>query len=142
MEDVLLVEDNAVHAELIRSAFDTSQLESKVVVMSDSDEAIAYLEKKQKDKISCCQMLKLVLLDIQLQEGRGVNVLKHIKESDKFCGVPVVVFTSLCQKGDVECCYKMGANAFVVKPTEEEALVDVVKKMGMFWVGLNEQVLE
>lgn len=68
----------------------------------------------------------------------GIEVLRQIRSDEKLKTIPVVILTSSRESNDLETCYKLGVNAYVVKPVKFTDFVDAVKEIGIFWVLINE----
>jgi DNA-binding response OmpR family regulator len=80
----------------------------------------------------------VVLLDLKLPKVDGLEVLQHIREQDDLKMIPVVVLTSSREERDMVASYKLGVNAYVVKPVDFHEFVNAVKELGIFWALINE----
>jgi CheY-like chemotaxis protein len=78
------------------------------------------------------------LLDLKLPKVGGLEVLGRIKADEKLKIIPVIVLTSSRQEEDLERCYELGVNAYVVKPVDFHEFIDAVKGLGIFWGLINE----
>jgi DNA-binding response OmpR family regulator len=79
-----------------------------------------------------------LLLDLKLPKVDGLEVLKQIKSEEKFRMIPVVVLTSSNEEKDVVASYRLGVNAYVVKPVDFHEFVNAIKELGVFWAIINE----
>jgi two-component system response regulator len=79
-----------------------------------------------------------VLLDLKLPKVSGVDVLRRIREDERTRSIPVVVLTSSREEPDVEECYKLGVNSYIVKPVEFDKFADAVTEVGHYWLVLNQ----
>jgi len=78
------------------------------------------------------------LLDLKMPKVDGLDVLRTIKKDDNFKTIPVVILTSSREEKDLVESYKLGVNAYVVKPVNFQQFVDAVKQLGAFWAVVNE----
>jgi CheY-like chemotaxis protein len=136
---ILLVEDGADDIALMQRAFAKSQLANPVQVVTDGDQAIAYLSGMGTFADRDAYPLPvLVLLDLKLPRRSGHEVLEWIRAQPGLRRLPVAILTSSNESGDVNRAYDLGANAYLVKPVNFESLMDVVKALKLFWLILNE----
>ena len=84
-------------------------------------------------------MPAVLLLDIKMPRMDGIEVLQSIRSDDQLKMLPVVMLTSSREEPDLEKCYALGVNAYVVKPVNFKDFLDAVKHIGIFWALLNEQ---
>ena len=79
-----------------------------------------------------------MLLDLRLPKIDGLQVLKEVKAYERLKTIPVVVLTSSKETPEIAACYELGANSYVSKPVEFTAFAEVVAKLGLYWVLVNE----
>src|ERR1700694_2571565 len=80
----------------------------------------------------------VMLLDLKLPKVDGLEVLKQIKSDGELRMIPVVVLTSSKEEKDMVASYKLGVNAYVVKPVDFHEFVNAIKELGVFWAIINE----
>ena len=80
----------------------------------------------------------VLLLDLKLPKVDGLEVLQQIKSDEKLKMIPVVVLTSSREERDMVASYKLGVNAYVVKPVDFHEFVNAIKELGIFWAVINE----
>ncbi len=135
--NILLVEDNDDHAELVMRNLSRLDGIDKIVHVSDGAQALEYLFC-EGDYIDNLEPLpNLILLDLRLPKVDGLTVLKTIKESDKLSMIPTVVFTSSEAERDINLAYKYHANSFVVKPLDAAKFKSLMQKIECYWKELN-----
>lgn len=138
IRDILLVEDNPLDRELIIEALNELHLINKIVAVSDGTEAIKYLQYKgeyeTREKINPV----VVFLDIKMPKMNGIETLKIIRNDPNLKSLPVVILTSSKEDSDLNKCYELGANAYVIKPIEFKEFSEAVKNVGLFWGIINE----
>jgi len=82
-----------------------------------------------------------VLLDIQMPKVNGIEVLQQIKADERTKATPVVILTSSKEDPDIQKCYQLGANSYIVKPVNFERFAEAIKNLGFFWLLLNQPPL-
>ncbi len=136
--DILLVEDNPHDAELTLRALKKHNLANQVYVARDGEEALDFLFATGPSSSGIkCNRLKVILLDLKLPKVSGLEVLQKLKSDERCRTVPVVVLTSSQEDQDIQECYKLGVNSYVVKPVEFEAFAKTVADLGLYWMLVN-----
>jgi len=131
---ILLIEDNADDQSLTMRALRMSTT-ANIAVAPDGQAALDYLFDDAND------MPRLVLLDLNLPELDGLNVLRRIREDERTCTTPVVVLTGFAAPIDVIAAYRYGANSYVRKPIGFDQFADVIQQIGLYWLAVNEPPL-
>jgi CheY-like chemotaxis protein len=135
---ILMVEDDPKDVELTLTALDEYKLANEVVVTRDGEEALDYLYCRGNFKTRSNDNPAVLLLDLKLPKLDGLEVLQQIKSDENLKMIPVVVLTSSREEKDVVASYKLGVNAYVVKPVDFHEFVNAVKELGVFWALINE----
>ncbi len=135
---ILLVEDSPNDAELTMEALAKHNLANDVVWVHDGEEALDYLFCRGKFAAGTRNDLAVILLDLKLPKVDGLEVLAAIKGDDRLRLIPVVVLTSSREERDLVDSYKLGVNAYVVKPVDFQEFMDAVRELGVFWAIINE----
>jgi CheY-like chemotaxis protein len=129
---VLLVEDNEADVRLTREALREAGEDVRLSTVGDGDQAMLYLRREQG--YAEVPRPDLVLLDLNLPRKSGLEVLDEMRADGALASIPVIVLTSSAAHQDVEACYARGANAFVVKPPELDAFMDLIAAIRGFWL--------
>jgi CheY-like chemotaxis protein len=135
---ILLVEDSTNDVELTLKALASHHLANDVAVVRDGEEALDYLYRRGPYLERPNGNPAVILLDLKLPKVSGIEVLREIRSDDHLKQIPVVVLTSSQEEADRTESYKLGVNAYVVKPIDFHRFVDAVKVVGVFWAVLNE----
>ena len=135
---ILLVEDDPKDTELTMAALEEYNLSNEVVVASDGEEALDYLYYRGKFQRRSGENPAVMLLDLKLPKIDGFEVLQRVKADEKLKMIPVVVLTSSREERDMVESYKLGVNAYVVKPVDFHEFVNAIKELGVFWAIINE----
>jgi CheY-like chemotaxis protein len=138
LKPILLVEDNPRDLELSLAALEKSKLANEVIVARDGEEARDYLFRKGDHTERAMGLPAVVLLDLKLPKIDGLELLAMIRKDEALANLPVVMLTSSREERDVISSYKLGVNAFVVKPVEFSEFLKAVQDLGVFWAVLNE----
>ncbi|WP_035357235.1 response regulator [Edaphobacter aggregans] len=138
---ILLVEDDPKDVELTLTALDEYHLANEVVVAADGEQALDYLYSRGNFMRRAHENPAVILLDLKLPKIDGLEVLKQIKSDEKLKMIPVVVLTSSREEKDMVTSYKLGVNAYVVKPVDFHEFVNAIKELGVFWAVINEPPL-
>ena len=135
---ILMVEDDPQDVELTLTALAEYNLANEVVVTGDGEEALDYLYCRGKFQARTNENPAVLLLDLKLPKVDGLEVLQQIKADEKLRMIPVVVLTSSREERDMVASYKLGVNAYVVKPVDFHEFVNAIKELGVFWAVINE----
>ncbi len=129
--EVLLVEDNRGDVVLTKKAFATSGLNNNITVAMDGEQALSILHRLPPNESA--PVPDLILLDLNLPKKSGRDILQEIKSDEKLKHIPVVVLTSSRAEMDVVKSYDLHANSYVVKPIDQQQLVEIAKTIEQFW---------
>ena len=135
---ILMVEDDPKDVELSLSALEDYNLANEVVVIRDGEQALDYLYCRGEYATRSGENPAVMLLDLKLPKVDGLEVLSQVKSDPKLKLVPVVVLTSSKEEKDMVASYKLGVNAYVVKPVDFHEFVNAIKELGVFWAVINE----
>ena len=138
--DILLVEDNESDAEMTLFALSQNNMANNLFHVKDGAEALDFIfaegdyaewQKNRKPKV--------ILLDLKLPKVNGIEVLQKIRADKRTKNIPVVVLTSSKEDPDIQKCYDLGVNSYVVKPVEFDAFQKAISELGLYWMLVNQQ---
>ena len=138
LKRILYAEDSAADVELTLAALGEHKLANEVVVVSDGAEALDYLHRRGAFAQRPPGNPAVVLLDLKMPKVDGLEVLRALKGDEALRTIPVVILTSSREERDLVDSYRLGVNAYVVKPVDFDQFVAAVKQVGMFWALVNE----
>ena len=138
LRPILLVEDNPNDLELSLTALSKSGLANEVVIARDGEEAFNYLFYKGQFANRPHGNPAVVLLDIKLPKIDGLELLGMIRKESSLQHLPVVLLTSSREEQDVLTGYRLGSNAYVVKPVGFPDFIKAIQDLGVFWAVVNE----
>lgn len=129
--EILLVEDNSDDVELTRRAFSRSGVVASLAACRDGVEALSYLHSDRP-------LPNLILMDLKMPRLSGLELLRALRQSPRMAAVPVVVLTSSDLPEDIAQAYALGANSYIRKPSELSVLIDIIRQVSAYWLGLNQ----
>ncbi len=132
--DILLVEDNPGDVDLTREALEESKIKNNLSVVIDGQQALDFLYKK--GEFSDSPKPDLILLDLNLPNINGREVLANIKGHKDLRRIPVVILTSSKAEEDIIKAYDLHANCYVQKPLDFNSFMEIVKYIESFWMGI------
>jgi CheY-like chemotaxis protein len=132
--EVLLVEDDPGDVLMTREAFQEHKVRNNLTVVSDGEDALAYV-RREGDYANAARP-DLILLDLNLPRRDGREVLAELKADPELREIPVVVLTTSAADADILASYRLHANAYVTKPVDFERFISVVKQIDEFFVSL------
>ncbi len=129
---IVMIEDDIGHARLIEKNIRRAGVSNDIVHFTDGTSALDYLfQAGEGDGVErCCPML--ILLDLNLPDMSGVDVLKRVKEDAVFKRVPVIMLTTTDDKLEIQRCYDLGCNVYITKPVIYQNFAEAVRQLGLF----------
>jgi CheY-like chemotaxis protein len=136
---ILLIEDNPDDEELIRIALQENNIVSQLIVVHTGAEALDCLFGTGSYTGSGLhRMPHLILLDLKLPKGHGLEVLRRLRADSRTTRLPVVILTSSDEEKDVLTSYSLGANSYIRKPVDYVQFTEAVRQLGLYWLVMNE----
>ena len=138
LKPILVVEDDPNDLALTLNALEKSRLANEVVVVRDGAEAADYLFRRETFAGREAGNPAVVLLDLKLPKIDGLELLRMVRENKDTGRIPIVMLTSSREESDLVTGYKLGVNAYVVKPVAFSEFVQAIQDLGVFWAVINE----
>lgn len=138
LKRILLVEDDPKDVELTLTALAEHNLANEVEVARDGVEALDYLFHRGSFAQRAPGNPVVIMLDLKMPRMDGIQVLRQLKADERTRLIPVVVLTSSHESKDLEECYRLGINAYVVKPVRFAEFIAAVKRTSVFWALVNQ----
>ena len=132
--EVLLVEDDAGDELMTREAFEDNKIRNRLHVARDGEEALDFLYRRGAH--ADAPAADLVLLDLNLPNYDGRQILEQIKSDPELSHVPVVILTTSSSEEDILRSYKLHANAYVTKPVDVDQFISAVRQIDEFFVSV------
>ena len=134
---IVLIEDQPYDAELTLRALRGLGVDEQVTHVRDGAEALTYLLDENDPE---SPPPKLILLDLKLPKVSGIEVLEALKSDERTKCIPVIALSSSQEQQDVERCYALGVNSYVVKPVDFTDFTNTVQQIGRYWISMNQTV--
>lgn len=128
---ILLIEDNNAEARLFKEAFKESRFKNELYTVNSGNEAIRFLNRE--NKYTDAPKPDIILLDLELRQTSGLDVLKKVKNDHELKLIPVIIISASINDRDVIYAYEYNANAFILKPSDYPSLVKFSNSLGNFW---------
>lgn len=133
--DILYVEDNLDHAELVLRCLERHRMRERVLHLEDGERALEWLSAVKQQTAARPRM---VLLDLRLPRVDGLDVLRYMKSSSELRDIPVVVFTTSSGRRDMREAYDNFANSYLVKPDDLTDLDHLLADLSTYWLEHNQ----
>ena len=138
--EILLIEDNPRDVEMTLRALKKNRITNNIKVVNDGAEALDFLFKKGKfSDMEIPNRPRIILLDLKLPKVDGIEVLRTIKNDPQLKVIPIIILTSSRVERDIVQSYRLGVNSYIVKPVEFDTFVEAIRKIGLYWLILNQQ---
>jgi two-component system, chemotaxis family, response regulator Rcp1 len=130
---ILLVDDNAGDVDLTQEAFRECSVHAHFYIAGDGQEALQFLLRE--GPFHEAPTPDLIILDLNLPRLSGREVLERIKATPELRRIPIVVLSTSSSAKDIHACYDLMANTYIVKPTQWEDLLRIVRTLEQYWFG-------
>lgn len=135
--EILLVDDNALDAELAMRGLKEHNLANNIVWVKDGEQALDYVYRRGKFEGRSGAGPRLILLDLKMPKVDGIEVTKVLKSDKNTRKIPIVIMTSSEEEKDMTKSYSLGANSYIVKPVDFGSLTNVASQAGYYWLAIN-----
>ena len=131
--EIIMIEDDEGHARLIEKNIRRAGVNNKIIPFASGTQALAYLLGKDGSGQANAGRQMLILLDLNLPDMSGVDILTKIKSNAHLKLSPVVVLTTTDDQREIQRCYDLGANVYVTKPVNYENFANAIRQLGLFF---------
>lgn len=130
---IIMVEDDEGHARLIEKNIRRAGVANEIVPFTNGTDALAYLMGPDGSGLVNKGRQLLVLLDLNLPDMTGIDILEKVKNNEHTRRSPVVVLTTTDDQREIQRCYDLGANVYITKPVDYDGFANAIKQLGLFF---------
>ena len=129
---IVMIEDDEGHARLIERNIRRAGINNEILPFANGTEALAYLLGSDGSGAASAGRALLVLLDLNLPDMTGIDILARVKANAHLKRSPVIVLTTTDDQREIQRCYDLGANVYIVKPVNYESFANAIRQLGLF----------
>lgn len=130
---IIMIEDDEGHARLIERNIRRSGVNNEIIPFSNGTEATKYLFGSDGSGLGHKGRALLILLDLNLPDMTGIDILRQIKENKYLKSSPVVVLTTTDDSQEIKRCYELGCNVYITKPVNYDSFANAIRQLGLFF---------
>jgi len=130
---IIMIEDDEGHARLIERNIRRSGVNNDIIPFSNGTDAIRYLLGSGDSGVAHRGRALLILLDLNLPDMSGIEVLRRVKEDAHLKGTPVVILTTADDSREIRRCYELGCNVYITKPVNYDNFAHAIRQLGLFF---------
>ena len=131
---IIMIEDDEGHARLIERNIRRSGVNNEIIPFTNGTAALNYLFGTRWHAASTTRASALlILLDLNLPDTTGIDILRRVKENDHLKCTPVVVLTTTDDSHEIKRCYELGCNVYITKPVNYESFANAIRQLGLFF---------
>ena len=134
---IVMIEDDEGHARLIEKNIRRAGVNNDVVAFTNGSSALAYLLVPDGSGDASVGRHLLVLLDLNLPDMTGLDILQQIKANQHLKRIPVVVLTTTDDSREIQRCYDLGANVYITKPVNYEGFANAIRQLGLLFTVIQ-----
>ncbi|WP_315703721.1 MULTISPECIES: response regulator [unclassified Bradyrhizobium] len=130
---IIMIEDDEGHARLIERNIRRSGVNNEIIPFSNGTDAVKYLLGDDGSGIAHKGRALLILLDLNLPDMTGIEILRTVKENKFLKSAPVVILTTTDDSQEIKRCYELGCNVYITKPVNYESFANAIRQLGLFF---------
>lgn len=130
---IVMIEDDEGHARLIEKNVRRAGVHNEIVPFTLGKGALDYILGPDRDGMVSKDRYLLILLDLNLPDMSGLDILEKIKTNEHTRRLPVVVLTTTDDEREIQKCYDLGANVYITKPVDYEGFATAIRNLGLFF---------
>ncbi|HZG27105.1 Response regulator receiver domain-containing protein [Ensifer adhaerens] len=130
---IVMIEDDEGHARLIEKNVRRAGVHNEIVPFTNGTSALEYILGKDMSGTVSADRYLLILLDLNLPDMSGTEILQHIKENPFTKRLPVVILTTTDDVREIQRCYDLGANVYITKPVDYDGFANAIRQLGLFF---------
>jgi CheY-like chemotaxis protein len=130
---IIMIEDDDGHARLIERNIRRSGVNNAILPFTSGTAALRYLFGSNGSGLEHKGQALLILLDLNLPDMAGIDILRRVKEDKYLKSTPVVVLTTTDDSQEIKRCYELGCNVYITKPVNYESFANAIRQLGLFF---------
>ena len=129
---IVMIEDDEGHARLIERNVRRAGVNNEIIPFASGTEALAFLLGSDGSGAASAKRALLILLDLNLPDMTGIDILAKVKENAHLKRSPVIILTTTDDQREIQRCYDLGANVYITKPVNYESFANAIRQLGLF----------
>ncbi|MGJ5131629.1 response regulator [Bradyrhizobium oligotrophicum] len=130
---IIMIEDDEGHARLIERNIRRSGVNNEIKPFTNGTDAVKYLLGADGTGLDHKGHALLILLDLNLPDMTGIDILKMVKQNSFLKSAPVVILTTTDDSREIKRCYELGCNVYITKPVNYESFANAIRQLGLFF---------
>ncbi len=130
---IVMVEDDEGHARLIEKNIRRAGVNNEIMPFTDGTSALAFLLGPDGAGTVNAGRAFLILLDLNLPDMTGIDILQRVKANEHLRRSPVVVLTTTDDQREIQRCYDLGCNVYITKPVNYDGFANAIRQLGLFF---------
>ena len=130
---IVMVEDDEGHARLIEKNVRRAGVNNEIVPFTNGNAALDYILGPDRTGASTQERHLLILLDLNLPDMSGIDILEKVKSNAHAKRLPVVILTTTADEREIQRCYDLGANVYITKPVDYDSFAHAIRQLGLFF---------
>ena len=134
---IVMVEDDEGHARLIEKNVRRAGVNNEIVPFTNGNEALDYILGPDRSGTVNHDRYLLILLDLNLPDMSGIDILEKVKSNPHAKRLPVVILTTTDDEREIQRCYDLGANVYITKPVDYDNFAHAIRQLGLFFAVMQ-----
>jgi len=134
---IVMIEDDEGHARLIEKNVRRAGVNNEIVPFTNGNEALDYILGQDRAGTANADRYLLILLDLNLPDMSGIDILEKVKSNPHSKRLPVVILTTTDDEREIQRCYDLGANVYITKPVDYDSFAHAIRQLGLFFAVMQ-----
>lgn len=130
---IIMIEDDEGHARLIEKNVRRAGVNNEIIPFTNGTEALDFILGKDRSGAASIDRYLLILLDLNLPDMSGTDILEKVKSNPHTRRLPVVILTTTDDEREIQRCYDLGANVYITKPVDYDNFANAIRQLGLFF---------
>lgn len=130
---IVMVEDDEGHARLIEKNVRRAGVSNEIIPFTNGNAALDYILGEDRSGENIQNRYMLILLDLNLPDMSGIDILERVKSNAHAKRLPVVILTTTDDEREIQRCYDLGANVYITKPVDYDSFANAIRQLGLFF---------